>query len=172
MWLFKALILSLISLNVFVSGCGFQPLYRHADTSHNALKELSLIRIAPIKDRIGQQMRNFLQDHITPLGKPSNPSYELIVKINTIRNDLVLLQDATSTFAKITLHASYNLTNFATGRTLTAGNVTTKTGFTITESEYANIHAETATTSRAARELSYDIARRLALFLKKTPDGN
>ena len=84
----------------------------------------------------------------------------------------MLLQDATSTFAKITLHASYNLTNFATGRTLTAGNVTAKTGFTITESEYANIHAETGTTARAARELSYDITRRLALFLKTTPDDS
>ena len=152
-----------------MSGCGFQPLYGHITASHNSLKELSLIRIAPIDNRIGQKLRNFLQDHVTPLGKPSNPSYELIVKINKVRNDLALLQDATSTFAKITLHASYNLTNFATGRTLTAGNVTAKTGFTITESEYANIHAETGTTSRAARELSYDIARRLALFLKTTP---
>ena len=113
-------------------------------------------------------MRNFLQDHITPLGKPSNPSYELIVKIDQTRNDLVLLQDATSTFAKITLHASYNLVDFATRKSLTSGNVTAKTGFTITESEYANIHAETGTTSRAAQELSYDIARRLALFLKTT----
>ena len=168
MWLFRALILSLMSLNVFVSGCGFQPLYRHETASRNTLKQLSLIRIAPIEDRIGQKMRNFLQDQITPLGKPSNPSYELIVKISKTRDNLVLLQDATSTFAKITLHASYNLTKFATGRTLTAGNVTAKTGFTITESEYANIHAETGTTSRAARELSYDIARRLALFLKTT----
>ena len=172
MCLFRALILGLISLSVFVSGCGFQPLYTQGATSRSTLKELSLIRIAPIEDRIGQKMRNFLQDHITPLGKPSNPSYELIVKINKTRNDLVLLQDATSTFAKITLHASYSLTTFATGRTLTAGNVTAKTGFTITESEYANIHAEMGTTSRVARELSYDIARRLALFLRTTPGDN
>ena len=60
MWLFRALTLSLISLNVFVSGCGFQPLYRHSAASHNTLKQLSLIRIAPIEDRIGQKMRNFL----------------------------------------------------------------------------------------------------------------
>ena len=168
MWLFRALTLSLISLNVFVSGCGFQPLYRHAAASHETLKELSLIRIAPIEDRIGQKMRNFLQDHITPLGKPNNPSYELIVQINKTRNNLVLLKDATSTFAKVTLHASYSLVDFSTRKTLTSGDVTAKTGFTITESEYANIHAETGTTSRAARELSYDIARRLALFLKTT----
>jgi LPS-assembly lipoprotein len=169
MWLFRASILSLISLNVFVSGCGFQPLYGHAAASHNTLNQLSLIRIAPIEDRIGQKMRNFLQDHITPLGKPNNPSYELIVKINKTRSDLVLLQDATSTFAKVTLHASYSLVDIATRKSLTSGNVTAKTGFTITESEYANIHAETGTTSRAARELSYDIARRLALFLKTIP---
>tara|TARA_S200000501_G_scaffold292610_1_gene278040 strand:- start:1116 stop:1634 length:519 start_codon:yes stop_codon:yes gene_type:complete len=172
MWSFKALTVSLISLTLFIGGCGFQPLYQHNTASHNILKELSLIRIAPIEDRIGQQLRNFLQDDITPRGKPTNPSYELIVKMNKTRRDLVLLQDATSTFAKISLHASYNLTNFNTGATLTSGNVTAKTGFTITQSEYANIHAETEAASRASREISYDITRQLALFLKKTTSNN
>ena len=168
MWLFKALAISLISLAFFISGCGFQPLYQHDTASHYVLKELSLIRIAPIEDRIGQQLRNFLQDDITPRGKPTNPSYELIVKMTKTRRDLVLLQDATSTFAKINLHASYTLTNFNTGASLASGNATAKTGFTITQSEYANIRAEMAAASRASREISYDITRQLALFLKKT----
>jgi|TARA_Y100000746_G_scaffold146437_1_gene125310 LPS-assembly lipoprotein len=172
MWSFKALAISLISLTLFISGCGFQPLYQHDTASHNILKELSLIRIAPIEDRIGQQLRNFLQDDITPRGKPTNPSYELIVKMNKTRRDLVLLQDATSTFAKISLHAAYTLTNFNTGATLTSGNVTAKTGFTIAQSEYANIRAETEAASRASREISYDITRQLALFLKKTTSNN
>ena len=172
MWSFKALAISLISLTLFISGCGFQPLYQHDTASHSILKELSLIRIAPIDDRIGQQLRNFLQDDITPRGRPTNPSYELIVKMNKTRRDLVLLQDATSTFAKISLHASYTLTNFTTGATLTSGNVTAKTGFTITQSEYANIRAETEAASRASREISYDITRQLALFLKKTTSNN
>ena len=172
MWLFKTIAISLMSLNLFITGCGFQPLYKHDATSHNILKELSLIRIAPIEDRIGQRLRNFLQDDITPRGKPTNPSYELIVKINKTRRDLVLLQDATSTFAKIILHASYTLTNFETGAALASGNVTAKTGFTITQSEYANIRAEAEAASRASREISYDIARRLALFLKKTTSNN
>ena len=172
MWSFKALAISLISLTLFISGCGFQPLYQHDTASHSILKELSLIRIAPIEDRIGQQLRNFLQDDITPRGKPTNPSYELLVKMNKTRRDLVLLQDATSTFAKISLRASYTLTNFNTGATLTSGNVTAKTGFTITQSEYANIRAEMEAASRASREISYDITRQLALFLKKTTSNN
>ena len=172
MWSFKALAISLISLTLFISGCGFQPLYQHDAASHSILKELSLIRIAPIEDRIGQQLRNFLQDDITPRGKPTNPSYELIVKMNKTRRDLVLLQDATSTFAKISLHASYTLTNFNTGATLASGHVTAKTGFTITQSEYANIRAEKEAASRASREISYDITRQLALFLKKTTSNN
>ena len=172
MWSFKALAISLISLTLFISGCGFQPLYQHDTASHSILKELSLIRIAPIEDRIGQQLRNFLQDDITPRGKPTNPSYELLVKMNKTRRDLVLLQDATSTFAKISLHASYTLTNFNTGATLASGHVTAKTGFTITQSEYANIRAEKEAASRASREISYDITRQLALFLKKTTSNN
>ena len=167
MWLFKAIAISLMTLSLFNGGCGFQPLYKHDTASHNILKELSLIRIAPIEDRIGQQLRNFLQDDITPRGKPTNPSYELIVKMDKTRRDLVLLQDATSTFAKIRLHASYTLTNFNTGVALTSGNTTTKTGFTISQSEYANIRAEAEAASRASREISYNIARQLALFLKK-----
>ena len=172
MWSFKALAISLISLTLFISGCGFQPLYQHDTASHSILKELSLIRIAPIDDRIGQQLRNFLQDDITPRGKPTDPSYELVVKMNKTRRDLVLLQDATSTFAKISLHASYALKNFNTGATLASGHVTAKTGFTITQSEYANIRAEKEAASRASREISYDITRQLALFLKKTTSNN
>ena len=172
MWLSKTIAISFISLNLFIAGCGFQPLYKHDATPHNILKELSLIRIAPIENRIGQRLRNFLQDDITPRGKPTNPSYELIVKMNKTRRDLVLLQDATSTFAKIGLHVSYKLTNFETGATLTSGNVTAKTGFTITQSEYANIRAEAKAASRASREISYDITRQLALFLKKTTSNN
>ncbi|MBB45706.1 MAG: hypothetical protein CMM43_06330 [Rhodospirillaceae bacterium] len=167
MWLFKAIAISLMTLSLFIGSCGFQPLYKRDTTSHNILKELSLIRIAPIEDRIGQQLRNFLQDDITPRGKPSNPSYELIVEINKTRRDLVLLQDATSTFAKISLHASYNLRNFNTGAALTSGSVTAKTGFTISQSEYANIRAEAQAASRASREISYDITRQLAFFFKK-----
>ena len=172
MWLFKTVAISLMSLNLFISGCGFRPLYKHDTASHNILNELSLIQIAPIEDRIGQQLRNFLQDDITPRGKPTIPSYELIVKMNKTRRDLVLLQDATSTFAKVSLHASYTLTNFKTGRTLASGSVTAKTGFTISQSEYANIRAEAEAASRASREISYDITRRLALFLKKTTSNN
>ena len=172
MWLFKTIAVSLISLNLFITGCGFQPLYKNDATSHNILKELSLIRIAPIEDRIGQRLRNFLQDDITPRGKPTNPSYELIVKMNKTRRDLVLLQDATSTFAKISLQASYTLTNFETGAALASGNVTAKTGFTITQSEYANMRVEAEAASRASREISYDITRRLALFLKKATSNN
>ena len=92
--------------------------------------------------------------------------------MNKTRRDLVLLQDATSTFAKISLHASYTLTNFNTGATLASGHVTAKTGFTITQSEYANIRAEKEAASRASREISYDITRQLALFLKKTTYNN
>ena len=167
MWLFKTFAISLISLNLFISGCGFRPLYKHDTASHNILKELSLIRIAPIEDRIGQRLRNFLQDDITPRGKPTNPSYELFLKMNKTRRDLVLLQDATSTFAKISLHAKYTLVNFNTGEILASGDVTTKTGFTITQSEYANIRAEAEAASRASRQISYDITRQLTLFLKK-----
>jgi LPS-assembly lipoprotein len=148
------------------AGCGFEPLYRTNGAEESVVDHFSVIEIAPIQNRVGQQLRNFLRDKITPKGSPRNPIYKLIINLKQTRDNLVVLQDATSTFAKIQLQASFKLINISSERPLVKGTTTSIAVFNINESEYANIKAEAGAKSRAAEEISMAIQTRLALFFR------
>ena len=166
MWFCKTLpIMSAVAL-FLTAGCGFEPLYRNNSVAESVVGRFAVIEIAPIENRLGQQLRNFLRDKITPKGSVSNPIYKLIVDLKQTRDNSVVLQDATSTFAKIRLRASFRLVNISSGRPLIKGTTTSIAVFNINESEYANIKAEAGAKSRAAEEISLAIQTRLALFLR------
>ncbi|MBM85348.1 MAG: hypothetical protein CMM47_04935 [Rhodospirillaceae bacterium] len=149
-------------------GCGFQPLYgRTGEQGTNVVDHLAAIRIEPIPDRVGQILRNGLRDKLTPRGKPLQPMYRLVVSLIENRADLVILQDATSTFAKVRIRANFVLTDVKTGQTLTRGKSESTTIFNIVESEFANINAETGARARAANEISDDIRQRIGLYFRR-----
>ena len=162
----KSTALALTCSIVLLSSCGFAPLYRHQSDSAGLFSHFAAIEIAPIESRLGQKLRNHLQDKLTPDGKPSEPLYKLIITINDTRNDVVILKDATSTFAKITLRARYKLKNLNKAQIVTSGTTVATTGFNITQSEYVNIQAENGAQSRLAEQISMKIEKLLALFLK------
>ena len=169
MWSYKTVAL-ILAVGIFqAAGCGFKPLYRTSDIGKDVVNQFSLIQIAPIENRVGQQLRNLLQDKITPRGSPSNPVYRLIITLRETRHNLVILKDATSTFAKIRLRASFKLVNVSSEQSLVNGSTTSIAVFNINESEYANIKAEAGAKSRAAEEISEVIRTRLALFLRTAP---
>ena len=162
----KATALALTCSIVLLSSCGFAPLYRHQSDSAGLFSHFAAIEIASIESRRGQKLRNRLQDRLTPDGQPSEPLYKLIITINVTRNDVVILKDATSTFAKITLRAQYRLKNLNKAQIVTSGTTVATTGFNITQSEYVNIQAENGAQSRLAEQISMKIEKLLALFLK------
>ena len=162
----KATALALTCSIILLNSCGFAPLYRHQSDSTGLFSHFAAIEIAPIESRLGQKLRNHLQDKLTPGGKPSEPLYKLIITINETRNDVVILKDATSTFAKITLRARYKLKNLNKAQIVTSGTTAATTGFNITQSEYVNIQAENGAQSRLAEQISMKIEKLLALFLK------
>ena len=151
---------------VLLNSCGFTPLYKHDSDSVGLFNRFAAIDIAPIESRIGQQLRNRLQDKLNPRGKTSEPVYRLIITINETRNDVVILKDATSTFAKITMRAQYKLESLNKEQILTSGTTVATTGFNITQSEYVNIQAEDGAKSRLAEQIGMNIEKLLALFLK------
>jgi LPS-assembly lipoprotein len=166
MWSYKTLSIVLIVGVFHTVGCGFKPLYRTGGNQPNVVKQFSQIQISPIENRIGQQLRNLLQDKITPKGAPGSPIYRLVVTLKETRNNLAILQNATSTFAKIRVQASFKLIKISSKRSLVKGTTASIAVFNINESEYGNIKAEAGAKSRAAEEISESIRTRLALFLR------
>jgi len=148
-----------------LSACGFQPLYGTA-AEQNVPAQFAQIAIAPIPDRIGQQIRNFLLDRLNPAGQPSRPLYTLRVKADVSRTDLGIKRDETATRAVLNVNVSYVLIDSRNGKTLFTGYERSVNSFNIVDSDFATLSAEKDALDRAAREVSNAIRLRLGIYFR------
>ena len=149
---------------VLLAGCGFQPLYGTTASGGGATEKLGQIRVDPIPDRIGQQIRNFLLDRLNPYGQPARPVYRLIVEPTVLSTDLGIERDETATRALLQLNVQYSLLESASGRVVFSATARSTNSFNIVDSDFATKSAETDALERAAREVSDAIRIRLGIF--------
>jgi len=162
-----------LSLLLTLQACGFQPLYQRdqSDTTVGAGNRLETIRVRPIAHRVGQELRNYLYDALTPKGQPASPEWELNVKLSETIEQIALEQTAFSTRANLTLKAVYSLTPVVGGDSTSGAEKTGHQGtahatgsYNILDSEYATLVAERDARARAVQVLSDDIRRQLAIW--------
>lgn len=171
MWLLKLKHIRALSLIAVVglAGCGFQPLYgnqsRGASEAQN-VSDMASIAISPIPNRAGQLLRNDLLDRLTPKGRRGKSEYRLDVNLAENRSDLVILKDATSTFAKMELTARFVLVDLKTSEQVLRGVSKSVTSFNIVDSQYANLSAEKGARKRAVEEISDDMRIRIGIYFK------
>lgn len=162
--------LFLIGVLVVLSGCGFKPIYgdRHGQ---NVKAEFSAIKIELIEDRIGQQLHNHLLDKINPFGRPASPRYSLTVKLSESKRELAVKKSEIATRANLIFIASFNLTGLRpTSKALLTGSSEVVSSYNILQSDYATSVAEKDARRRAVRELSAEIANRLAVYFQLQND--
>lgn len=164
-WLFQS---GLLALALFLSACGFQPLYgdRTGETG-TAVQAMAETRIALIADRPGQELRNNLLDRLTPRGQPARPRYELVVTLAERRDNLGIARDDSATYGRLTITAGFTLRDVASGQPVMSGQSRWASGFTVVASHFANIASEADARSRALREISDDIRQQLGLHFSK-----
>ena len=152
-----------------VAGCGFQPLYGSGPGGGEpaAVPEMAAIEIAPIADRGGQLLHNELRDRLMPRGRPGSPRWRLDLTLNEARADLVILQDATATFAKYTGDARWVLSDIGDGAPVLRGRARRTASFSISSSEFANLQAEEDARRRVVAAIADDIRLRLALHFRR-----
>lgn len=167
MLLFKKCLMSLSLL--VLAGCGFQPLYGSGSSSLFAT-EMRQIEISPIKDRIGQQLRNQLEQRITPKGRARINKYILKVTLSESRQDLAIKKSEIATRANLNFLASYIIIQKATGKTLTSGKSRMVTSYNILTETFATLIAENDARKRAVREMSVDITSKVAAYFKLNRD--
>ncbi|UUX47947.1 LPS assembly lipoprotein LptE [Nisaea acidiphila] len=126
-----------------------------------------MIKISPIPDRAGQLLRNSLRDKLTPRGVPSQPRYRLDIGLNETRTNLVILKDATSTYSKLRMVATFALVDLQTGKPVQRGQSESTTTFNRVDSDFADLAAEKDARRRAADEISEDIRLRLGLYFNR-----
>ena len=152
-----------VALGLALGACGFQPLYGDREHGADTLAAMAEVRIAPIRDRLGQVVRNHLLDILTPRGAPAEARYRLTVTLRKTKEGLAFEQHESVTRFDVTIAADYELAEVASGETVAKGTARSIASYNVVRSDFANIAAERDAELRLARELSDEIALRLAV---------
>ncbi|MEM1399200.1 MAG: LPS assembly lipoprotein LptE [Pseudomonadota bacterium] len=161
---------------VCLAGCGFQPLYR-IPTSQDAAQGLSAgqalntIDVAPIADREGQILRNYLVRALNHEGRPIRPSYTLTVTLRETLSRLAIQSDSSATRANLIVDGRYRLIETGGGQLAASGSTRVTTSFNILEDEFATLSAERSARDRALRQMSLNIRSRLSIALIKQDES-
>ena len=148
---------------LLLGACGFRSLYG-TDATGDAPGELATIKVSPIADRLGQQLRNNLLDLLNPRGRPANPRYLLTVGLDQSTQRLAIEKDAFATRANLRLLANFSLQDPDSREIVLSGKSLVVSSYNILDSEFATLMAEKDAKARAIREIAYDVRTRLAAF--------
>lgn len=161
----------LLSAAILLSACGFQPLYGGGGTGRTPADELAAVRIAPLPDRIGQQMHNLLRDRLNPRGQPENPAYVLRMTLAESRQQLGVRKDETATRANLILSAKIVLRDAESNDILLDSHLRSINSYNILTNQFATTVSEKNARDRALRELSEDVRARLAVYFSQVRQG-
>lgn len=150
-----------------LSACGFRPLYGQPKDDASVSADLAAVRIEPLRDRVGQQMHNFLRDRLNPNGQPVSPSYRLNVQLTESRSELGVRRDETASRANLRINAHFFLRDYSAGTEVFAGRSTSTTSYDILDNPFASTVSEEDARERALREVADDIRTRLAIFFSR-----
>lgn len=150
-----------LALCALVAACGFEPLYGER-RDVNVVSELSAVRIAPIPDRAGQILRNFLLDQLNPYGR-SESNYVLAIDLREPQQEIGILRSDTATRIAYSAVVNYTLSD-AAGHRLLAGSSSSNTTYTMANSPFATLAARFDSRDRALQQISQDIRQQLAAY--------
>ncbi|MEM7171734.1 MAG: LPS assembly lipoprotein LptE [Pseudomonadota bacterium] len=158
-----------MAMLLFVSACGFRPLYGEKQTQPGQAtinESLSAIVVYPISDRTGQQMHNLLRDRLNPLGQPDQPVYGLRVSLKEKLKSLGIRRDATATRANLTMTAKYSLVDLRTKKVLFKDQSFSTNSYDILDDQFATYVSENSARERALTALSDQMKTRLAVYFE------
>ena len=160
-------IAALVIACLVLAGCGYHPLYGDRATAVTS-EDLALIYIAPISDRPGQQLRNFLLEEINAGGQPSRPIFTLSTGLAVTSTGVSLSRDTTTTTTRtsITTIAKYSLIETASGKPLLTGMSRATDAYDVLVSDYATLVSHDDAVNRALREVASDMRVRLAAYFQ------
>lgn len=153
---------------LLLSACGMRPLYAGGDSSL-AARTLSEIAVAPIPNRSGYLVREAVQAR---LGSPAaSARYRLEIELDDGIEGFGIRGDDSITRERRTLRARYRLMSSDGSRTYLDATARSDAGIDVVRSsDYAVVAAETSALERLSVELAQQIAARVALLVRSSPD--
>ena len=99
---------------VALAGCGFQPVYGTQGAGYAAQEVTAAIEIAPIKDRVGQRIRNQLIRQLTPDGEPVDAPYLMRLQVSVSERNVFTRVDREVDRASVMVTVAYKVFDAAT----------------------------------------------------------
>ncbi len=163
--------ISLILLSfLFLSACGFSPLYGEYGASGNqgARTRLGQIYIANIADAPGQYLRNALMDRFYSQGRPgTGAAYNLsVATISESRSELDITKTSDSTRAQLYLTTAMVLYD-GEGEELLNRSLTAVTSYNILDSQFTTRVAEDAARRQALDDIARQIETHILLYFNR-----
>jgi LPS-assembly lipoprotein len=155
-----------------LGACGFQPMYASQagpGSGQIAPEVPGSVAIAPIPERIGQQLHNALRDRLNPQGQPSDPAYRLKVSIGSVSEPSTLRDDGTATRRNFRLKANWQLDEYAKRTRLFRSTATATSSYNVVDQPYATMAAFRDAQARAVDQVARDIAARVSGVLAAGP---
>ena len=142
------------------------------DTFDNSITtEMSKIKIAAIKDRFGQQLRNNLLDLLTPKGEPQNPQYRLKVEVlERSVTQQAMRDDVTATNERIKYRVGYTL--YSGSGTLVNGDSIAFISYDILNDPYSTTISQKKAEQDAAKIIANDITLRIGAYFHTIYNGD
>jgi len=177
MWSSRLLpgLLACVVLCGALAGCGFEPL--HGKNSASSAAALESVRVSVIRDRAGQQLRNRLQQLLSPRGSRADAHWQLKVNLQESIQEILIEESALATRAAIRITAQYSLSQLGTvggekafsrsGESRSVGSY----NILDAEFEYVNVVAERDARERALQLLANEIKRRVSIWLREAADA-
>lgn len=164
MWWSRAFLLVAV-LALGPAGCGFRPLYGTPSGEAGSVDgELAGVRIGPIKDRVGQQLRNNLVQRLSPRGEAADYGYLLDVKLSENVSSLGFRRDTFATVANMAISAQVQLVGERA--VILSEVVTTTVYFDFLGPRYASLATERDAEERALGQLADEIRNRVAVAIQ------
>ena len=154
-----------------LAGCGFHPLYAKSQEAEYE-PELAAIKVAPIADRIGQQLELSLREAFNPRGVDVEPRYTLNITLILSRIDLGIQRDASATRGRVDVTAAIILADSSTAKILYQSRTKSTSSFNVVDDAYASHIAEDDARTRTVRDLTDEIRTRLAFYLRQRHAAN
>ncbi|CAA7621854.1 hypothetical protein [Magnetospirillum sp. UT-4] len=164
MWWSRALLV-LVLAALGPAGCGFQPLHARSQQPDGLAAELAGVRVLPIKDRLGQQLRNDLVHRLTPKGEPADPRFTLDVRLAQSFEGLAERRDGKASIGNSVLFAHVNLQDAESGAALASYSMRSSVTFRFLGPGYGSVAMERDAEAKAVSDLAERVAAQAAAVI-------
>jgi LPS-assembly lipoprotein len=153
---------------LFLSACGFHPLYGNTALDPHAGPTLENVYVEPISDRVGYELRNNLLDLFNATGSADGAAYRLRLTLSETEEAVVLQTNTAITRYNYTLMAHYELIPRAGAAAVKSGDVTALSAYNVAAAPflYATVTAERDAKNRAANDIAERIRTQVAVYLR------